>query len=422
MPNNKTFLTILVPTRNRAKDLNNAIRRIVRSIEFAKSFGREVELVVVNNSSTDNTEEVARSWESKYPYIKYYKHKEDYQSAEESLCHGMKYANGEFIWSFGDDDFMETVSVLRLVKVLATNRYDLVIQNVKFIYNDDFEKKSYHYIPSEKYKNKIIEYKTHNLFKDFGFHHITAGFSAACFRKEKFNMELFLKLMDTSKIYSYSVAIFASFCRAKAAFLPEAKMTTTMNIDVEEFNRIASLAVRNGFLSFYSWSNGFLRLMNIAAKEANFSVSYFTPAREIRFSRRVRTQEEGFLITDLIRTFFADVINLKYRQIYKYKTRIAALLRDYKEYFSAISNENHKLKFFSKRLDRMLKIFERNDVVFSILFFYYCRKFKRILYKMRNYKIEEELHSIIAVDQGKNGIELDSGIALHYNGAIRNID
>jgi len=59
MSENNSILTILIPTRNRAKNLDNTLRRIVLAIEYA-NVQNKVNVVVVNNFSTDNTDEILK--------------------------------------------------------------------------------------------------------------------------------------------------------------------------------------------------------------------------------------------------------------------------------------------------------------------------------------------------------------------------
>jgi len=59
MSENNPILTILIPTRNRAKNLDNTLRRIVLAIEYA-NVQNKVNVVVVNNFSTDNTDEILK--------------------------------------------------------------------------------------------------------------------------------------------------------------------------------------------------------------------------------------------------------------------------------------------------------------------------------------------------------------------------
>lgn len=69
MKNNKPLLSICIPTYNRAEVLKENLTNIVSLSEFDD----EVEIVISDNASTDNTEEIARDFALKYHNIKYYR-------------------------------------------------------------------------------------------------------------------------------------------------------------------------------------------------------------------------------------------------------------------------------------------------------------------------------------------------------------
>ena len=61
-----TNLTIIFPALNEGARIENTI------ISFAEYFGSNVPLVIIDNGSTDNTSELIRKLQVKYPWIEYY--------------------------------------------------------------------------------------------------------------------------------------------------------------------------------------------------------------------------------------------------------------------------------------------------------------------------------------------------------------
>ena len=72
---NKVLLSICIPTCNRGSILDTVILNYITNEEFDDS----VELVISDNASTDNTEEIVKEIIKKYPSkkISYYKNDEN---------------------------------------------------------------------------------------------------------------------------------------------------------------------------------------------------------------------------------------------------------------------------------------------------------------------------------------------------------
>lgn len=73
MVNKEPLLSICIPTRNRADVLNQCLKSIVEDPEFSD----DVEIVVSDNCSTDNTKDVVISYSSNNQNIKYFRNDSD---------------------------------------------------------------------------------------------------------------------------------------------------------------------------------------------------------------------------------------------------------------------------------------------------------------------------------------------------------
>ena len=60
--NKQPLLSICIPTYNRASYLEGAIQNIITD----NAFGDEVEIIISDNASTDNTEEIAKKYTQKH--------------------------------------------------------------------------------------------------------------------------------------------------------------------------------------------------------------------------------------------------------------------------------------------------------------------------------------------------------------------
>lgn len=71
---NKILLSICIPTYNRAEYLKNSIESIIYQDEF---INKKVEIVIADNASSDNTENIVRNYAKQYDNIIYYKNKKN---------------------------------------------------------------------------------------------------------------------------------------------------------------------------------------------------------------------------------------------------------------------------------------------------------------------------------------------------------
>jgi glycosyltransferase involved in cell wall biosynthesis len=95
---NKIIVSVIMPTFNRERWIGKAIESVI------KQNYKMWELIIVNNESTDNTEEVVKSYlydkRIKYFYVK----KEGNSGISDYLNFGIEHSQGEFIARLDDDD------------------------------------------------------------------------------------------------------------------------------------------------------------------------------------------------------------------------------------------------------------------------------------------------------------------------------
>ena len=121
------LLSICMPTYNRACLLEQMLRSLVPQV---KTFSPEVELIVSDNCSTDNTREVverARAWGP----IRYHRNTRNEGAARNIMLLTNELASGEFAWIIPDDDIVRPDGVDRVLAVLRAHpEVDYVFVNV----------------------------------------------------------------------------------------------------------------------------------------------------------------------------------------------------------------------------------------------------------------------------------------------------
>ena len=93
-------LSVIIPTHNRAEILSTCLEKLLEN-QFPKT---KYEIIIVNDGSTDNTEEVVKEIQKEHKQIRYFKQKKMGQGVARNL--GMKEAKSEIILLIGDDIFV----------------------------------------------------------------------------------------------------------------------------------------------------------------------------------------------------------------------------------------------------------------------------------------------------------------------------
>lgn len=141
--NKQPLLSICIPTYNRASYLEGAILNIITD----NAFGDEVEIIISDNASTDNTEEIAKKYTQKHYNIKYYKNEENIRDKNFMLA--LQRGNGLYRRLFNDTlRFKERAlqKMLDIIRISPQNRPLFFYQNITFLnsnthkkINDQFE-------------------------------------------------------------------------------------------------------------------------------------------------------------------------------------------------------------------------------------------------------------------------------------------
>lgn len=115
--------SICIPTYNRASNLRINLEYIYRQLN---SDNRDlIEIIVSNNASTDNTDEVVRDYISKGMELSYYKNTENL-GADGNFLQCVDKAAGKYVLLLGDDDYLALGAVDRVLEVLLSDDYGAV--------------------------------------------------------------------------------------------------------------------------------------------------------------------------------------------------------------------------------------------------------------------------------------------------------
>lgn len=114
---NEILLSICIPTYNRAEYLKRCIKSVVSQDNFNSN---EVEVLISDNASPDNTEQIVKLFQDKFSNIKYIKNEVNV-GAEKNILNLLNSFNGEYCFILTDDDMLLPNSLIKLTQTITHN-------------------------------------------------------------------------------------------------------------------------------------------------------------------------------------------------------------------------------------------------------------------------------------------------------------
>ncbi len=139
----KNFFSIVLPTYNRASDLEFALYCILR-----QSF-LDFEVIISDNCSTDNTESIINKLKNRK--IRYFRNRKNIGMILNQKK-AIEYAKGEYVFLHGDDDFLLYADSLQKIYK------EIIKHNPGYI--------RVNYISISPDKKRIFSYKVNKSFKE----------------------------------------------------------------------------------------------------------------------------------------------------------------------------------------------------------------------------------------------------------------
>lgn len=126
-------LSVCISTYNRAGWLRVTLPQLVQEVG---PFREQVELIVVDNASTDDTASVGRRFRDECG-VGFYRNEENVGMLG-NLGVTARHAKGDYIWILGDDDIVKPGTVGRVLEVIATYpRAELIYLNYAYTHFDE---------------------------------------------------------------------------------------------------------------------------------------------------------------------------------------------------------------------------------------------------------------------------------------------
>lgn len=125
-----TKISVIIPVYNDANLLNKSINSVL------KQTLNDIEIICINDGSTDNSLEILKELEKKYDSIKVFS--QENQGSGKARNKGINESNGEYIaFLDADDFFIDDDSLEKLYKIGNENNANLVSGNIKLVDNNN---------------------------------------------------------------------------------------------------------------------------------------------------------------------------------------------------------------------------------------------------------------------------------------------
>lgn len=121
------LLTVSIPTYNRCDKLAKTLANLIGQIERG-GFENDIEIVVSDNASSDNTKNIVCNLQNEHPNIdiNYYRNRKNL--GWENLKLAADYGQGKFVWICSDDDALDSRILSVIVKNISDN------ENISYLY------------------------------------------------------------------------------------------------------------------------------------------------------------------------------------------------------------------------------------------------------------------------------------------------
>ena len=116
----KPWLTIAIPTYNRSSYLKKSLENISEEI-LENNLNKEIEVIISDNFSDDNTIEVAYEFTYRFKFIRYSRNSYN-MGPDQNFIKCRNLANGRFLLLLGDDDLFVKGGIKTIVDLIKKNK------------------------------------------------------------------------------------------------------------------------------------------------------------------------------------------------------------------------------------------------------------------------------------------------------------
>jgi len=305
-------LSVCIPTYNRSKLLKLTLDSVLAQIND------EVEIIVCDNASSDNTQELMNEYVSKYN-ISYYRSDKN-RGMDYNFLQCLKNATGEYIQLLSDDDVLLPGAIEKLLNLIS--KYKPIYINLNsYTYNGEYnpeEKKP----PRMALENNLITNNKDEYINKIGVY--ITYISATCIRRKDFlKLENPEKYMGTYFLHAHCVLDILKKDNETPVIITKDAFLAAKNNNSGHFNLykvwvyeykklLLSTAVNSGFSKKVMkniYINGFIRdsILKYRSVDNDYqmSKSYFLFKHTFMYpSVWIKTYKYAFLPKGIVRKIY----------------------------------------------------------------------------------------------------------------------
>ena len=121
-------ISVIIPVYNVEQYIDKCLDSLV------KQTFKDLEIIIVNDGSPDNSEAIIKKYEKKYKNIKYFKKENGGQSSARNF--GLKHATGRYITFIDSDDYVSYDMYEKMYEKATSGDYDVVMCDLNYVYPD----------------------------------------------------------------------------------------------------------------------------------------------------------------------------------------------------------------------------------------------------------------------------------------------
>lgn len=121
-------VSVIVPVYNTKNYLKKCLDSLVNQTL------KDIEIIIVNDGSPDNSQDIIDEYSTKYPNI-IMSYKKKNGGLSDARNYGVKKASGDYIGFVDSDDFVETDMLEKLYLKAISNDFDMVVCDIKYVFD-----------------------------------------------------------------------------------------------------------------------------------------------------------------------------------------------------------------------------------------------------------------------------------------------
>lgn len=133
-------VSVIVPVYNSEQELRDCLDSLVEQTE------KDIEIIVIDDGSTDNSPEIEAEYQKKYPNVKVYRNERNLGQSE-TRNRGIELAEGDYIAFLDSDDYVNLGMYEELYQAAVENNMpELISTGLKFVEGSEYRKNKLEYI------------------------------------------------------------------------------------------------------------------------------------------------------------------------------------------------------------------------------------------------------------------------------------